>query len=150
MTTRGVTDAVAHRAAAGARKPVHPADLRIEAWGPTREACVAEAVAAVVGSFVSPVPAPGRSIVEFDVSGPTDPELLYRVLENVVSRIRKCRQVPVTAAATATAGGLRLRCAVADTAAFLPVGAIPKGVSQRSVRCAPGPGGWWCAASIDV
>ena len=35
----------------GHRKVLHPADLRIEAWGPTREECIAEAVRGLVGSF---------------------------------------------------------------------------------------------------
>jgi SHS2 domain-containing protein len=35
----------------GHRKALHPADLRIEAWGPTREECIAEAVRGLVDSF---------------------------------------------------------------------------------------------------
>jgi hypothetical protein len=35
----------------GHRKALHPADLRIEAWGPTREDCIAEAVRGLAGSF---------------------------------------------------------------------------------------------------
>ncbi len=33
------------------RKALHPADLHIEAWGPTREECIAEAARGMVGSF---------------------------------------------------------------------------------------------------
>ena len=33
------------------RKALHPADLHIEAWGPTRVDCIAEAVRGMVDSF---------------------------------------------------------------------------------------------------
>jgi protein archease len=33
------------------RKALHPADLHIEAWGPTREECIAEAARGMVDSF---------------------------------------------------------------------------------------------------
>ena len=35
----------------GHGKPLHRADLRIEAWGPTREECIAEAERGLVDSF---------------------------------------------------------------------------------------------------
>ena len=42
------------------RKVLHPADLHIEAWGPTREECMAEAARGMVGSFA--VVAAGRHV----------------------------------------------------------------------------------------
>ncbi|HEV8559398.1 MAG TPA: archease [Actinophytocola sp.] len=38
----------------GHRAVPHTADIRIEAWAPTREACLGEAVAALVESFADP------------------------------------------------------------------------------------------------
>jgi len=35
------------------RKALHPADLHIEAWGPTREECIAEAARGMVDSFAA-------------------------------------------------------------------------------------------------
>jgi SHS2 domain-containing protein len=51
----------------------HPADLRIEAWGPTREDCLAEAVLGLVDSFavVAGRPLPGRA--ERDLRCAPDP-----------------------------------------------------------------------------
>ena len=41
------------RAARGHRTVPHTADLRIEAWAPTREECMAEAARGLVGSFAA-------------------------------------------------------------------------------------------------
>jgi hypothetical protein len=40
-----------HRSQRGYRTLPHTADLRIEAWAPTREACLAEGVAGLVATF---------------------------------------------------------------------------------------------------
>lgn len=130
---------------------MHAADLHIQAWARTREACVGEAVRALVGSFVPPrLPAASSSWC-FDVVAPTDGDLLRKVMEQVISGIKVRHVVPVSTDVTATAAGLRLRSETVDTAVILPVGAIPKGVSRRhGARCEPMPGGWFCTVRIDV
>jgi SHS2 domain-containing protein len=140
------------RASAGDRRrgPAHRADLRLEAWGPTREACIAEAVRALVDSFVRrtlPLPA---SKVSFEVIGSADPALLVAVLGEVITRIRTRHEVPIVTQVAATPGGVLLRCEVVDTGAVLPCGALPKGLSRHRARIAPSGKGWWCSVRVDV
>jgi SHS2 domain-containing protein len=130
-------------------EPLHSDGLRIQAWAPTREACLAEAVHALVVSFVGGVPS-SASAVQFDVLGRSDTDLLTGVLRTVIQRVRVWHQVPVTTDVVPTARGLRLHCVVVDAGAVVPVGAVPKGVSTTGVRCEPWPGGWWCGASVDL
>lgn len=128
-------------------KPLHPADLRIRAWGPTREACVAEAVRALVDSFVGRVLARAWT-VEFDALGRTDADLLTGVLRTVILRVRTWHEVPVSTTVAPITNGLRLRCAMVDVGAVIPVGVVPKGVS--GARCERWSRGWRCGASVDL
>lgn len=130
-------------------KPLHVGDLRIRAWAPTREACVAEAVQALVGSFAGAVPAP-TSTAEFDVCGATGAELLTGVLRAVIHRIRTGHEVPTSTEVVPTPEGLRLRCAVVELGAVIPVGVLPKGVSTAGATCEPCRSGWCCGADIDL
>lgn len=133
-----------------ADRRLHRADLRIEAWAPTREACIAEAVRALVGSFLSRPVRPPTGAVSFDVTGPTDAELLRAVLHSVILRLALVSEIPTVTRVRATATGLQLRCDVIDTGAIIPIGAIPKAVSKDPVRCERSRRGWWCSARIDV
>lgn len=131
------------------RRPVHAGDLRIEAWAGTREACIAEAVGALVGSFVGGTP-PASSRSSFQVTGGSDAELLQAVLGRVISDVLERQEVPVATAVSATANGLRVSCRTASAAAIVPAGTIPKGVSRQGALCQRFPSGWWCTARIDL
>jgi SHS2 domain-containing protein len=146
---RGTNEIATPPVDTGRRRAVHAADLRIEAWGPTREACISEAISALVGSFLGPALPPPSSTVCVEVAGSTDAELLQTVLRKVISWLGKRNQITAAADVEAVTTGLRLRCQMIDTGAVRPVASIPKGVS-RQVRCERRPGGWWCAARIDV
>lgn len=130
-------------------EPLHVGDLRIQAWAPTREACVAEAVHALVVSFVGGIPATA-STVEFDVFGSADADLLTGVLSTVIFRVRAWQEIPVATDVLPIADGLRLRCAMVDAGAVVPIGVVPKRLSTNGTRCEPWPGGWWCGASVDL
>lgn len=132
------------------RRPVHSGDLRIEAWAGTREACIAEAVEALVGSFLGPQrPAPSSRSC-FRVTGGTDEELLQEVLRQVIADVLTRQEVPVATTVAAIADGLEVSCHTVSAAAILPVGAIPKSVSRQGALCRRFPSGWFCAARIDV
>jgi SHS2 domain-containing protein len=132
------------------RRPARRADLGIEAWAPTREGCVAEAVSALLDSFLTrPLPA-AESGVSFEVTGSTDAELLTAVLRHVILRIQVLNEIPSVTKVVATPTGLRLSCEVIDTGAVIPGGSIPKGVPRQHVRCERTRRGWWCSAKIEV
>ncbi|TNC29134.1 archease [Amycolatopsis alkalitolerans] len=138
------------RQAAPSRRPVHAGDLRIDAWAGTREACIAEAVDALVGSFLGPRrPAP-TSRSSFRVTGSTDAELLRAVLRQVISDVLDRQEVPVATAVTATANGLGVTCRTVSAGSIVPAGALPKSLSRDGALCVRFPSGWWCTARIDV
>ncbi|WIX76677.1 archease [Amycolatopsis carbonis] len=137
--------------ARGARRVVHDADLRIEAWGPTREACLAEAVRALVESFVRARPTGVCAAWWFEAGGSTGGSVLVALLDGVVAMMRTRSRIPVTVEGVVVDGSMvGLRCQITDLGAVIPAGAIPKGVSRREVRCERTERGWRCAARIDV
>lgn len=129
---------------------LHRADLRIVAWAPSREDCIAEAVRALVGSFLGRTISEPTAAVSFDVTGATDGELLRAVLHSVILRLTLANEIPLRTQVWPTATGLRLRCEVVDAGSVIPAGAIPKAVSAHPVRCEPTRRGWWCSARIDL
>ncbi|MEU4383400.1 archease [Micromonospora echinofusca] len=136
----------------GHRRLPHTADVRIEAWAPTRQECVAEAVAALVDTFVDPAGARPGARREFHApAGDGDADLLVGVLDEVIFRMETAGELPLhTAVADDGAGGLRVRWRTADTDAVELVGAVPKAVSLHGLRFGPDGGGWSCAVTLDV
>jgi SHS2 domain-containing protein len=136
----------------GHRSVPHTADLRIEAWGPTREDCIAEAVRGLVESFADISGAGCHHAVECHLAAGSDADLLAAAVEEVIYRLDTSGEVPVAVAAGRAADGgidLVLR-AVSATAAEI-VGAAPKAVSLSGLACAPDAAGRWsCAVTIDV
>jgi SHS2 domain-containing protein len=131
------------------RRPVHARDLYLEAWAPTREECVAEAVRALLCSFVGAV-SQASSPAHFMIVGRTDVDLLLGVLRTVIEHIRTRKEIPVAMKVVTAPDGLLLHCEVVDVGGIVPIGAIPKGLSEKDVRCESWPGGWWCTAKVDV
>jgi protein archease len=145
----GWSSAVAERPA-GHRSVPHTADARIEAWAPTREGCVAEAVAALVDAFVDVSRARPATSEDFQVPPGSDEDMLVAVLDRVVYLIDITGQVPVTAEISAADGGLGVRLGMADPQAVEVTGAAPKAVSLHELRFAPDEAGWSCAVTVDV
>ena len=80
----------------GHRSVPHTADVRVEAWAPTRELCVAEAVAAVVESFLE-TPASTRATGAHvcRLTADSDDDLLVAVLDEVVYLLDTAGKVPI-------------------------------------------------------
>ena len=57
-----IRERLASGAGRGHRTVPHTADLRIEAWAPTREECLAEAVRGLVDSFAVVAPQPPQGL----------------------------------------------------------------------------------------
>ncbi|WBB68612.1 archease [Micromonospora sp. WMMD812] len=135
----------------GHRCVPHTADVRIEAWAPTREACVAEAVAALVDTFTDTTgarPGPER---EFRAPAADDEDLLVSVLDEVIYRMDTADELPlVTEVTDDGAGGLLVRWRMTGTDAVELIGAVPKAVSLHELRFAPDGGRWSCAVTLDV
>ncbi|WP_413644508.1 archease [Micromonospora sp. RTP1Z1] len=129
----------------------HTADVRIEAWAPDREGCVAEAVTALVGTFVDASGATPEADVEFHVPPGADEDLLVGVLDEVIFRMETEGELPLaTEVRAADDGGLTMRWRATGTDAVELVGAVPKAVSLHELRFGPDGNGWSCAVTLDV
>lgn len=136
----------------GYRRVPHTADVRIEAWAPTREECVERAVAAMVDGFVElPGEPVGAREAEFRVPRAADPDLLVGVLDEVIYRMDTTGEVPAGVAVSAAPdGGLAVRLRVVDAGQVRVVGAVPKAVSLHELRFGPDQDGWSGRVTLDV
>lgn len=134
----------------GHRSVPHTADARIEAWAPSREQCVAEAVAAMVDGFADVSAAPPAGTVEFRAGPATDPDLLVSVLDRVIYLIDTEGQLPVSADIRPAEATLDVRLQMAGPDRIETFGAVPKAVSLHDLRFDRGDAGWSCGVTLDV
>jgi SHS2 domain-containing protein len=136
----------------GHRSVPHTADLRIEAWGPTREDCIAEAVRGLVESFADISGATYRHATEHHLDAGSDADLLAAAVEEVIYHLDTDGTIPAAVEASqAAGGGIDLTLQVVDAAAAEIIGAAPKAASLSGLTCAlDAPGRWLCAVTIDV
>ena len=137
---------------AGHRTVPHTADLRIEAWAPTREECLAEAVRGLVDSFAVVRGSPPRSRVSRRLVARLDEDLLVAVIDEVIYRLDAESKIPVSVAVRrAPDGAVVVSFALVPVAEAEIIGAIPKAASLHDLRCtADGSGRWSCAVTVDV
>ncbi|SCL23890.1 SHS2 domain-containing protein [Micromonospora pallida] len=129
----------------------HTADVRVEAWAPSRAECLAEAVTAVVASFADTGGLTPTGTAGFDVPAGRDEDLLVAVLDEVVFRLETEGTLPVATEVTGTSdGGLRVRWRTTGTDAVEAVGAVPKAVALHGLRFGRDATGWSCAVTLDV
>jgi SHS2 domain-containing protein len=136
----------------GHRTVPHTADLRIEAWAPTREECLAEAVRGLVDSFVDAAGVRPRRTAGRHLAAGSDEDLLVAVIDEVIYRLDADGEVPVAVAVQRVGdGGIDLVVSLADVDTVEIVGAAPKAASLHELRCAPDPAGQWaCSVTVDV
>lgn len=135
----------------GHRSVPHTADVRVEAWAPSRERCIAEAVAAVVETFLETsgsTRATGAHVCR--LSADSDDDLLVAVLDEVVYLLETAGEVPIDVEIQPLEHAVDVRFTTTDGRLLSQVGAVPKGVSLEEVSLASGPYGWSCSATVDV
>ncbi|WP_067893804.1 archease [Nocardia vaccinii] len=128
----------------------HTADLRIEAWAPTRARCLAEAVEALVDSFIDrPRPEPSTAIdwllPDNDTENP-----LADLLDEVIYQMDVYARIPVATVVEPATIGWQVRFEMADLSTATPCGAVPKAVSRQEIRFRREENGWRCEVTIDV
>jgi phage shock protein A len=140
------------RSRAGHRTVPHTADLRIEAWAPTREECLAEAVRGLVASFAVVAGLPPRARARRHLTARLDEDLLVGVIDEVIYRLDADGQVPVSVdVRRAPDGGVIAFFALVPVAEAEITGAVPKAASLHDLRCAPDAAGRWsCTVTVDV
>ncbi|MGW0885476.1 archease [Streptomyces sp. NPDC002671] len=134
----------------GHRSLAHTGDLRVEAWAPTREECIAEAIRGLVSSFAElPAGAPGVAR-ECVVSSEDDGRLLAAVLEEVIYRMDAAGELPVDVAVTPAPHGVRVRFVMADCSTATQTGAVPKAVALQGLALARDSHGFTGRVTLDV
>ncbi|MFD0313281.1 archease [Streptomyces flavalbus] len=135
----------------GHRALPHTDDVRIEAWGASRERCLVEAVLGMVECFADVTGVRPCGVERLRPTGVGDAALLAELLDEVIHRMEAYGQVPVDVAAGQVAGrGLEVRLAVAGVSDVAVTGAVPRAVSWRGLRMGPDPYGWSCAVTVDA
>jgi SHS2 domain-containing protein len=134
----------------GHRSLPHTADIRIQAWGPTREDCLAEAVAALVDGFADPAGVRPERMAAVDLAADTDEDALLAVLDEVIYLLDTEDVLPVRVKLDRTPSGLRAHLSLAAVRDVDLGGAIPKAVSLSGLAIAAGGGSWCCTATVDV
>ncbi|WP_020577201.1 archease [Actinopolymorpha alba] len=135
---------------AGHRSVPHTADTRIEAWAPTRESCVTEAVTAMVEAFVDLSTAEQTDSASFEVSEDTDEDLLVTVLSEVIYLMDTADVIPLRARLDPAEEGYDVHFDVTGIDQLELVGAVPKAVSLHGLRFDDRPDGWFCSVTLDV
>jgi len=144
------------RLAAGAgqghRTVPHTADLRVEAWAPTREACLAEAARGLVDSFAAVSAARVRHTAERRFLARSDEDLLVAIADEVIYRLDADGQIPVAVTVRpGPDGGVVLVMPLASVSDATITGPVPKAASLHDLHCAPDPSGRWaCGITVEV
>jgi SHS2 domain-containing protein len=137
--------------ARGHRTLTHTADVVIEAWAPTRAACYAEAVRALVSSFADTSQVVVTETAPVRLEPASDEELLVALLEEVVFLLDVLGMLPADAVIEeALDGGLGGTLDLAAVNGANLVGAVPKVVSRAGLGFGFDGEQWVCRATIDV
>jgi SHS2 domain-containing protein len=134
----------------GHRSVPHTADIRIEAWAPTRENCLAEAVAGLVASFVDLAGARPARTSTVDLTADSDADALVQLLDEVIYLLDTQGEVPIGTEVVPGPDGPAMRLHLAPVADTRPIGAVPKAVTLHDLRFGRTDGGWSCTVTIDV
>ncbi len=134
----------------GHRAVPHPADITIEAWGPTRDACLAEAVIALVDTFADTTHASPSDVVVSELTARTDRDRLVAVLDQLIFLLDTEGWIPLGADVDVGPETVRLRMPVTSIDDAEPIGAAPKAVALSGLAFDRVGDKWECRATIDV
>ena len=127
----------------GHRLVDHTADVIVEAWAPTVDACLEEAVAGLVDVFtVERGPVVGRIALPRPGGGP--PAMLAHLLDEIVFILDTEPTPPV--AAIVTDGGVTVE--VVEW--VVGTGSAPKAISMSGLDMSETPDGWSARFIVDV
>lgn len=137
-------------AASGHRAVPHTADLRIEAWAPNLEQCLAETVRGMVGSFVDVSGAAEVAVREVPLPSGDPAGQLVALLDEVIYRMDVDGHLPRRVSVEPGRDGFVAGLAMVDAEALPTFGAVPKAVALHELSVAENGGGWRCSVTLDV
>ncbi len=139
------------RSASGFRLLPHTADVQLLAWGPSREACLGQAVRALAATFMSPGPGAERSRTTVAVPAGPDAEQLLAVLDEALYCVDVHGRVPVAAIARRLPdGGLSITFDTVPAARVVQTGSVPKAATRHALAFAGRGSRWRALVTIDV
>lgn len=118
-----------------------------------REACFAESVAGLVGSFADTAGAEPGWTITVDLAASTDEDALVAVLDEVIYLLDTECAVPLAVDVEPGTNSVRvqLHLAAVDGADGIELtGAVPKAVTLHDLHVTCGPDGWSCGVTVDV
>ena len=128
----------------------HTADEILEAWGPTREACLEEAASGLAASVARIDRAGWWWHREVALTG-TDEEILVALLEEIIFHLDADGAVPTHVSVTRHGDGVLAQLWLTDLHRVTTFGAAPKGISYSQLRFGQDEDDrWHCRATIDV
>jgi SHS2 domain-containing protein len=137
-------------AARGHTMRAHTADEIVEAWGPTREACLEEAATCLARGIASVEREGGRRHREIELGG-SDEELLVALLEEVIYLLDAEEVVPARVQVVGHGDTMLVHLWLTDLRWATPTGAAPKGISYSGLSFVEErPDRWRCTATVDV
>ena len=140
-----------HAPPSGHRLLPHTSDVIVEAWAPTRDACLREAVRGLVDVFADVNGVVSSASVAVSLPPASGEDLLVALLEEVLYLLDADDVVPVDAALLGGAdGGLQVTFLIVPTAAVEQQGAVPKAITHHGLEFGPEPGLWRCRVTVDV
>jgi SHS2 domain-containing protein len=146
-----IRERLASGAGRGHRTVPHTADLRIEAWAPTREECLAGAVRGLVDSFAIVTGRAPSNRARRHMTARLDEDLLVPSSTRSSTGWTPTGRFPSRWPCGAPDGGVVVFFALVPEAEAEITGAAPKAASLHDLRCSPDVAGrWWCAVTVDV
>jgi SHS2 domain-containing protein len=134
----------------GHRTVPHTADLRIEAWAPTRDGCIRQAVLGAVESFLDTSTSGPPHTRRRHLAADRDDDLLVAVLDDVIYLLDTVGEAPVDLRLRSLDGAVDVEFAMVDATTLGQVGAVPKAVSLNGLRLQQGGDRWRCSVTLDV
>jgi SHS2 domain-containing protein len=134
----------------GHRTVPHTADLRIEAWAPTRDGCIRQAVLGAVESFLDTSTSGPPHTRRRHLAADRDDDLLVAVLDDVIHLLDTAGEAPVDLRLRSLDGAVDVEFAMVDATTLGQVGAVPKAVSLNELRLQQGEDRWRCSVTLDV
>jgi SHS2 domain-containing protein len=128
----------------------HTADEILEAWGPTRAACLEEAATGLVGLFAQPRAGAATRTCEFTLDASEGTALLLALLDEIIYLLDAHDRVPAATRIADLGHQVRVRLELVTVNAVEPTGPTPKGVSRSQAHLRLEDGRWTSRALIDV
>jgi SHS2 domain-containing protein len=137
-------------APAGHRIVDHTADHIVRAWGPTRAACLEQAVLGFVSAFAAVADVPVARTTTRWFEAPDDPTVLLCLLEEVVFLLDADGVVPVSVEVADHGTQVAVTFGLVQAEEADPTGPTPKGISHSGLDLAVAGGLWQARILVDV